>query len=220
MPRLLKVLHRVPLVAPIAAVAITLSAGGGILAWRLGVESRASSLAASFAAALPQAPDGVQPPVDEPVGSGALDRSRDTDFVHVVERGETLSEIAYLYKLDFTKLALYNNLSNPNAIKPGQHLLIPSLKNEETIKTATLPKSERLSVVNQAEPGQRIRIVVDKQTDGRSVTANFTLERGQAGRLRPVRVGPRRRQEIVPREHRLDVREARHVHRQPQGLGR
>jgi hypothetical protein len=180
LPRLLKVLHQVPLVAPVAAVAITLSAGGGLLAWRLGIESRATALAASLVAALPAAPDGIEPPpVDEPVGSGTLDRSRDTDFVHTVETGETLSEIAYLYKLDFTKLALYNNLSNPNSLKPGQQLLIPSLKNEVGIKAASLPKSDRLSVVNQAEPGQRIRIVVDKQTDGRTVTANFALERGQ-----------------------------------------
>ncbi len=99
--------------------------------------------------------------------------------MHVVEPGETLSEIAYLYHLDFSKLALYNNLPNPNAIHPGQRLLIPSFKNEGTIKSAALPKSERLSVVNQAEPGQRIRIAVDKQTDGRTVTAHFTLEQGQ-----------------------------------------
>jgi PKD repeat protein len=185
LPGLLRVLHRVPLVAPIAAIAIALSAGGGFLAWRLAAEGRAAAapVAAVLAAALPAAPAvGEDPPVDEPVGSGALAHSRDTDFVHVVESGETLSEIAYLYHLDFTKLALYNNLSNPNAIRPGQRLLIPSLKNEEAIRAATVPKSERLSVVNRAEPGQRIRIVVDKQTDGRTVTAHFTLEPGQENR--------------------------------------
>ncbi len=177
--RLLGFLHRIPLLAPVAAVAITLSAGGGFLAWRLAAESRAASVAAALTAALP-APE-EDPPVDEPVGLGVLERTRETDFVHVVESGETLSEIAYLYKLDFSKLALYNNLSNPNALKPGQQLLIPSYRNEQTIKTAALPKSERLSVVNQAEPGQRISIAVDKQTDGRSVTANFTLAPGQEG---------------------------------------
>jgi len=180
-PRLLTVLHRVPLVAPVAALAIALSAGGGFLAWRLAGEGRASSVVTMLAAALP-AVEPEAPRVDEPVGSGALARSRDTDFVHVVEAGETLSEIAYLYHLDFSKLALYNNLPNPNAIRPGQRLLIPSIKNEETIKTAALPKSDRLSVVNRAEPGQRIRIAVDKQTDGRTVTAHYTLDAGQDGR--------------------------------------
>jgi LysM repeat protein len=177
-PRLLSILHRVPLVAPAAALAIALSAGGGFLAWRLAVEGQAAPMAAALAAA--EAADAA-PAVDEPVGSGALAHSRDTDFVHVVEQGETLSEVAYLYHLDFSKLALYNNLPNPNAIRPGQRLLIPSLKNEETIKAAALPKSDRLSVVNQAEPGQRIRIVLDKQTDGRTVTAHFTLAPSQAG---------------------------------------
>ena len=182
-PRLLRLLHRVPLVAPVAALAIALSAGGGFLAWRLAGEGRASGVMGRLTTALPAPePDQEAPAVDEPVGSGALARSRDTDFVHVVEAGETLSEIAYLYHLDFSKLALYNNLPNPNSIRPGQRLLIPSIKNEETIKTAALPKSDRLSVVNRAEPGQRIRIVVDKQTDGRTVTAHYTLEQGQDGR--------------------------------------
>ncbi|MCX7032081.1 MAG: LysM peptidoglycan-binding domain-containing protein [Spirochaetes bacterium] len=181
-PRLLCLLHRIPLVAPAAALAIALSAGGGFLAWRLAVEGRVAPVAGALAAALPAGKTGQPaPPVDEPVGSGALAHSRDTDFVHVVDPGETLSEIAYLYHLDFSKLALYNNLPNPNAIHPGQRLLIPSIRNEETIKSATLPKSDRLSVVNQAEPGQRIRIVLDKQTDGRTVTAHFTLEPSQSG---------------------------------------
>ena len=180
MSRLLGLLHRVPLVAPAAALAIALSAGGGFLAWRLAVEGRAAPVAAALAARLPAAEAAEAAPLgDEPVGSGAVVRSRDTDFVHVVESGETLSEIAYLYHLDFSKLALYNNLSNPNAIRPGQRLLIPSIKNEETIKSGAVPQSDRLSVVNRSEPGQRIRIVVDKQTDGRTVTAHFTLDPAQ-----------------------------------------
>jgi hypothetical protein len=174
------VLHRVPLLVPLAALAIALSAGGGLLAWRLAVGGRSASVAAALAAAMPPEAKAPHRPVDEPVGSGSLIHTRDTDFVHVVEAGETLSEIAYLYHLDFSKLALYNNLSNPNTIRPGQRLLIPSLKNEETIRAAAVPKSDRLSVVNQAEPGQRIRIVVDKQTDGRSVTAHFTVARDSA----------------------------------------
>jgi len=173
--RLFGVLQRVPLVAPAAALAIALSAGGGFLAWRLAVDGRTTTASAALPAAASEAA-AAAPARDEPVGSGALAHSRDTDFVHVVETGETLSEVAYLYRLDFSKLALYNNLSNPNAIRPGQRLLIPSLKNERTIRSAAVPESDRLSVVNRSEPGQRIRIVVDKQTDGRTVTAHFTLD--------------------------------------------
>jgi LysM repeat protein len=169
-------LRRVPpRVALLAALAVTLCAGAGILAWRLVADGRAAS------PALAEVANGTARIDDEPVGLGVHDRSRDSDFVHTVESGETLSEIASLYNLEFSKLVLYNNLPNPNTIKPGQHLRIPSLRNEESIKEASLPRSDRLSVVNQTESGQRIRIQVDKQTDGWTVTAHYTIEPGQEG---------------------------------------
>jgi hypothetical protein len=167
-------LRRVPRrLVIIVALAVSLCVGAGILTWRLVTQGRAAGIALAGGA------NGAVQTGEEPVGLGFHDRNRNSDFVHTVESGETLSEIASLYHLEFSKLVLYNNLPNPNTIKPGQSLRIPSIKNEESIKTATPPLSERLSVVNQAEPGQRIRILVDKQTDGRTVTAHYTIEPGQ-----------------------------------------
>jgi LysM repeat protein len=45
--------------------------------------------------------------------------------VHVVQEGETLSEIARMYGVTTDALAQANGLDNPNAIRVGQALVIP-----------------------------------------------------------------------------------------------
>jgi LysM repeat protein len=45
--------------------------------------------------------------------------------VHVVQEGETLSEIARMYGVTADALAQANGLDNPNAIRVGQALVIP-----------------------------------------------------------------------------------------------
>jgi LysM repeat protein len=45
--------------------------------------------------------------------------------VHVVQEGETLSEIARMYGVTSDALAQANGLDNPNAIRVGQALVIP-----------------------------------------------------------------------------------------------
>ncbi|MCA9885154.1 MAG: LysM peptidoglycan-binding domain-containing protein [Anaerolineae bacterium] len=44
---------------------------------------------------------------------------------HIVQRGETLSQIAVNYGVNLTTLAQINNISNPSRIYPGQRLVIP-----------------------------------------------------------------------------------------------
>jgi LysM repeat protein len=45
--------------------------------------------------------------------------------IHVVQQGETLSEIARMYGVTTDELAQANGLQNPNAISVGQALVIP-----------------------------------------------------------------------------------------------
>jgi LysM repeat protein len=45
--------------------------------------------------------------------------------IHVVQEGETLSEIARMYGVTTEELAQTNGLDNPNAIRVGQALVIP-----------------------------------------------------------------------------------------------
>lgn len=45
--------------------------------------------------------------------------------VYTVKKGDTLAEIAELYKTTYQKLAEYNKIENPNLIYPGQQIKIP-----------------------------------------------------------------------------------------------
>lgn len=52
--------------------------------------------------------------------------SSSTSKTYVVKRGDTLSKIAAKYGTTYQVLAKYNNISNPNLIKVGQKIKIPS----------------------------------------------------------------------------------------------
>ena len=45
---------------------------------------------------------------------------------YLVENGETLSEIAAMYDLEWSYLAEFNDLSDPDRLKPGQRIMIPA----------------------------------------------------------------------------------------------
>ncbi len=160
-------LARIPITIPIAALAVLLS--GTLIAWKgIGWASNPPEIP-TLAAATRDAAQAA-------VGTGAPERDPNVDLDYTVQDGETLSEIAYVYKLDFTRLAVFNNLSNPSAIKPGQHLIIPSVAHAQTVKMPVLPKSAGLAIVTRPEPGQQVQINATQENDGRSVTAHFTLE--------------------------------------------
>ncbi|MBN1558413.1 MAG: LysM peptidoglycan-binding domain-containing protein [Lentisphaerae bacterium] len=59
--------------------------------------------------------------------SAAAPASRrvESGYEHVVQPGETLSEIASAYNTRIDVIVRANNLSNPNAIRAGQTLFIP-----------------------------------------------------------------------------------------------
>lgn len=83
-----------------------------------------------------------------------------TPITHVVQAGETLSEIARMYGTTVEAIVQANDLENANAIRQGQVLLIPS-------PTASIPTGEV-----SAEPvptlsssvGQRIHVVQPGET--------------------------------------------------------
>ncbi len=64
--------------------------------------------------------------------------------IHTVQKGETLSSIASSYGTSWKKLAEYNNLSNPNKLKVGQEIHIPSsLGSAAPMKSYSAPVSSR-----------------------------------------------------------------------------
>ena len=64
--------------------------------------------------------------------------------IHTVKRGETLGVIAKKYGLNASALAAHNGIANPNRVKIGQKLTIPS--KTETL-TYTIRKGDTLSTI-------------------------------------------------------------------------
>ncbi len=64
---------------------------------------------------------GYQPPESQASGPAT----------HVVQPGETLSQIAQRYGVAMSEIMAANNITNPNLIKPGQELVIPGITQAE-----------------------------------------------------------------------------------------
>jgi lipoprotein NlpD len=77
-----------------------------------------------------------QAPIDE-AGDGPL--YLDSGRTHLVNSGETLYVIAWMYDLDFSALARANNLSEPYAVSPGQVLRV-DLRGQPTAPAAAAPQ--------------------------------------------------------------------------------
>src|SRR5258706_1297072 len=72
----------------------------------------------------------------QPASSVAQDTSNNVT-VHVVQRGETLYQIAQQYNLTVEAIALFNNIADPTNIQVGQRLLIPRSGTPQTALPAT-----------------------------------------------------------------------------------
>ena len=75
-------------------------------------------------------PTGLQTdaPTEQPLHTptAALQSTPEPEpFVYVVQRGDTLNEIADMFAVDAADIAALNDISNPNRIREGQELLIP-----------------------------------------------------------------------------------------------
>lgn len=102
---------------------------------------------------LPPEPTSIVEPTTAPAPSP-------TPITHVVQPGETLSEIARMYGTTVEAIVQANNLDNPNAISEGQVLLIPSSTSETPIGEAT---AEPVSTPSSSV-GQRIHVVQPGET--------------------------------------------------------
>lgn len=60
-------------------------------------------------------------PVAEPVTG-----EESSDQIYVIKKGDTLSKVAKIYKVNVNKLQSHNNISDPRKIKIGQEIRIPA----------------------------------------------------------------------------------------------
>ncbi len=144
------------------------------------------ALAVSFI--LPQGPSGIlQNPlvtgtgIDPIEGSGYVQVNRDKDVPHTIHDGDTLAEIAYFYGVDYSTLAVYNNLKNPDLLLAGQTLLIPSEEHEKSLRTK--PEFEPVALKSTKRSAKvvspQLLIKAAKQYDGAAITAHFSIEAPQ-----------------------------------------
>ena len=102
------------------------------------------------------APAAAQPPSSAPAASDA------TNIVHVVQRGEYLASIANRYGISVQALLRANRLSNPNLLRVGQRLIIPSGAN--AAPAAPAPAEANTAAVNAPTSGRWIDVNVTTQT--------------------------------------------------------
>ncbi len=150
----------------------------GLLVWRLTSENQPPVLVQMpYPTTDGDASMDAGPGDPAEVGAGDVTPKRDQDIWHVVGEGETLSEIAYYYDVDFNKLAVYNKIANPNSIRPGQRILIPSLSHLAAIQVPAAPTITRPAPAD--DPDVALRIVEESQVLDGAVTARFSLAPGQ-----------------------------------------
>lgn len=127
-----------PWVAGVAIVLILAVAGGLFTAWLVanmravpgpaaGTETPTpgpSAQTSPIQSDLPTA-EPTEPPRRTPTPPPTEGPTDPPPFVHVVERGESLSEIAETYQVAVEDVIELNDIRNPNRIRVGQELLIP-----------------------------------------------------------------------------------------------
>ena len=116
--------------------------------------------------------------------------------IHTVKRGETLGVIAKKYGLNASALAAHNGIANPDRVKIGQKLTIPSktetltytIRKGDTLSTiakkykttaAAIAKANGIKKPNAIQQGQKLKITIG--------TAKKTTKPGPAAiaRMRP-----------------------------------
>ena len=97
--------------------------------------------------------------------------------IHTVKRGETLGVIAKKYGLTASALAAHNGIANPNRVKIGQKLTIPSktetltytIRKGDTLSTiakkykttaAAIAKANGIKKPNAIQQGQKLKITI------------------------------------------------------------
>jgi LysM repeat protein len=70
---------------------------------------------------------------DSPATTGE-EAGSEGQVVHVVQQGESLSEIAQSYNVDANALAQANGIINPNLLRAGQKLVIPGITLQEAAR--------------------------------------------------------------------------------------
>ena len=94
--------------------------------------------------------------------------------IHVVQRGETLSEIAQQYAVSLTRLMLVNGIRDANAVYEGQELNIPRPADEEKV-AAEQARETLVAAADEATADEATPTAVATLTPAATATAPATV---------------------------------------------
>ncbi len=122
------------------------------------------------------------------------ERSEPTPLpTHVVQAGETLSEIAEEYNISLTRLMLFNGLRDANALFVGQELRIPpAITEDEDTPTAVSPTSAATVSLTPSPTATSSKQPEERRTTTVTPTASaaITQERATSQQSTPQRTTP------------------------------
>ncbi|MCL2834645.1 MAG: LysM peptidoglycan-binding domain-containing protein, partial [Treponema sp.] len=114
-------------------------------------------------------------------GAGLDEQDRTADIAYPIRPGETLSEIACAYGLQYDFLAWYNKISNANKIRMGTVITIPSLDNIKLAEPQFLQqKAKKTQEAAAAKAVKSIDIAYESRNNGdlngSGVTVQFSIK--------------------------------------------
>jgi PKD repeat protein len=110
----------------------------------------------------------------EQTGAGTAETDRTVDFEYPVRPKETLSEIAYAYAIPLEVLAYYNRIANPNRIREGTVIKIPSLDNQKAAAQQMVRQPRKVSAAAGIKTA-RINYETRANGEGAGVTVHFSI---------------------------------------------
>jgi hypothetical protein len=111
-------------------------------------------------------------------GSGSQTQDRSVDIEYSIRAGETLSEIAYAYGIAYDFLAWYNKIENPNRIRMGKVITIPSLANIELYEPEfRQQKAKQRQPAAATKTVRNIEISYESRSNGNGtgITVHFSI---------------------------------------------
>jgi LysM repeat protein len=99
------------------------------------------------------------------------------EIIHVIQRGETIGNIARRYGVGVWNLARYNGITNPDVIYVGQPLRIPRSGIPTVVTPSPLPTAQHLrpTTMPTTTACQCEEIVIESPAPGITVTSPITV---------------------------------------------
>jgi LysM repeat protein len=123
----------------------------------------------------------------DPIGAGTQIEDRAVDIEYHIRPGETLSEIAYTYRISYEALAYYNKITNANRIRVGTVIRIPSTENIKSLELDLAAQPRRAQAAPVKTATKNVRIAYESRNNGDvgglGITVQFSIEEPAAESL-------------------------------------